>query len=163
VAGTRSSCSTSSSGQIVSTSPSGVELLFDMLADVRSLIRRGQALRTKCARSIGGGCEVSKTRQPMGGNHELVSSDSIYSGHSSSQLLDARFSGCRRYLDYLLIRRTLKHAANSSTDQGGGKRWRRSCRARSQTKQKPWGVFTGRDNARFTAMSALLPKADIAG
>jgi len=56
----------------------------------------------------------------MGGNHELVSPDSIYSGHSSSQLLDARFSGCRRYLDYLLIRRTLKHAASSSTDQGGG-------------------------------------------
>jgi hypothetical protein len=55
-------------------------------------------------------------------NHELVSPDSIYSGHSSSQLLDARFSGCRCYLDYLLIRRTLKHAANSSTDQGGGKR-----------------------------------------
>jgi hypothetical protein len=43
-------------------------------------------------------------------NYELVSPDSIYSGHSSSQLLDARFSGCRRYLDYLLIRRTLKQA-----------------------------------------------------
>jgi hypothetical protein len=41
-------------------------------------------------------------------NHELVSPDSIYSGHSSSQLLDARFGGCRCYLDYLLIRRTLK-------------------------------------------------------
>jgi hypothetical protein len=61
-------------------------------------------------------------RRVLGKNHELVSPDSIYSGHSSSQLLDARFSGCRRYLDYLLIRRTLKHAANSSTDQGGGKR-----------------------------------------
>jgi hypothetical protein len=55
-------------------------------------------------------------------NHELVSPDSIYSGHSSSQLLDARFSGCRCYLDYLLIRRTLKQASDSSTVQGGGKR-----------------------------------------
>jgi hypothetical protein len=55
-------------------------------------------------------------------NHELVSPDSIYSGHSSSQLLDARFSGCRCYLDYLLIRRTLKHAANSSAVHGGEKR-----------------------------------------
>jgi len=45
-----------------------------------------------------------------------VSPDSIYSGHSSSQLLDARFSGYRCYLDYLLIRRTLKQASNSSTD-----------------------------------------------
>lgn len=55
----------------------------------------------------------------MGGNHELVSQDSIYIAHSSSQLLDARFSGCRCYLDYLLIRRTLKHAANSSAVQVG--------------------------------------------
>jgi hypothetical protein len=30
------------------------------------------------------------------------------------------------------------------------------------TKQKPSGVFTGRDNAKFTAMSALPPKADVA-
>jgi hypothetical protein len=30
------------------------------------------------------------------------------------------------------------------------------------TKQKPSGVFTGRYNAKFTAMSALPPKADIA-
>jgi hypothetical protein len=52
----------------------------------------------------------------------MVSPDSVYSGHSSSQLLDARFSGCRCYLDYLLIRRTLKHAANSSTEQDGEKR-----------------------------------------
>jgi hypothetical protein len=29
------------------------------------------------------------------------------------------------------------------------------------TKQKPSGVFTGRDNAKFTAMSALPPKADM--
>jgi hypothetical protein len=29
------------------------------------------------------------------------------------------------------------------------------------TKEKPSGVFTGRDNAKFTAMSALPPKADI--
>jgi hypothetical protein len=29
------------------------------------------------------------------------------------------------------------------------------------TKQKPSGVFTGRDNAKFTPMSALPPKADI--
>jgi hypothetical protein len=37
--------------------------------------------------------------------------------------MDARYSGCRRNLDYLLIRRPLlKHASNSSTDQGGGKR-----------------------------------------
>jgi hypothetical protein len=62
--------------------------------------------------------EVAPTEE----NHELVSPDSIYSGHSSSQLLDARFSGSRCYLDYLLICRTLKHATNSSTDQGGGKR-----------------------------------------
>jgi hypothetical protein len=55
-------------------------------------------------------------------NHELVSPDSIYSRHSNSQLLDARFSGCRCYLDYLLIRRTLKRASCSSTDHGGGKR-----------------------------------------
>ena len=54
-------------------------------------------------------------------NHELVYPESIYSGHSSSQLLHGRFSGCRRYLDYLLIRRTVKHAANFSTDQGAGK------------------------------------------
>ena len=55
-------------------------------------------------------------------NHELVSPDSIYSGRSSSQLLDARFSGCRCYLDYLLIRRTLKHATNFSADHGGKRR-----------------------------------------
>jgi hypothetical protein len=29
------------------------------------------------------------------------------------------------------------------------------------TKQKPSGVFTRRDNMKFTAMSALPPKADI--
>jgi hypothetical protein len=55
-------------------------------------------------------------------NHGLVYPENIYSGHSSCQLLDARFSGCRRYLGYLLIRRTLKHESNSSTDHGGGKR-----------------------------------------
>jgi hypothetical protein len=76
--------------------------------------------------------------------------------------LDIRFySGCRRTLDHLLIHRTLKHAANSSTDQGGGKR-RGEGIGEITTKQKPSGVFAGRDNAKFTAMSALLPKADIA-
>jgi hypothetical protein len=70
-------------------------------------------------------------------NHELVSPDSIYSGHSSSQLLDARFSGCRCYLDYLLIRRTLKHAANSSTDHDGGKR--RSVRLVANTRVRGRG------------------------
>jgi hypothetical protein len=81
----------------------------------------------KCARSTAGECWASKTRPPTEAaykeeNHELVYPDSIYSGHSSSQLLDGRYGGCRRALDYLLIRRTLKHAADSSTDQGGGKR-----------------------------------------
>jgi hypothetical protein len=42
-------------------------------------------------------------------------------GIQVSNLDDARFSGCRRNLDYLLIRRPpLKHAANSSAVQGGG-------------------------------------------
>jgi hypothetical protein len=60
----------------------------------------------------------------MGGNHELVYPDNIDSGHSSFQL-DPPYSGCRRNLDYLLIRRPpLKHAANSSTVQDGGKRRR---------------------------------------
>jgi hypothetical protein len=49
---------------------------------------------------------------------------------------------------------------NSSTDQGGGKR-RGEGIGEITTKQKPSGVFAGRDNAKFTAMSALPPKADI--
>jgi hypothetical protein len=69
----------------------------------------------KCARSTAGECWASKTRPPTEAaykeeNHELVYPDSIYSGHSSSELLDGRYGGCRRYLDYLLIRRTLKRA-----------------------------------------------------
>jgi len=56
-------------------------------------------------------------------------------------------------------------------DKAGGlfldrPRWREAVAAKPSgkitTKQKPSGVFTERDNAKFAAMSALPPKADIA-
>jgi hypothetical protein len=77
---------------------------------------------------------------------ELVSPDSIYIGHSSSQLLDARFSGCRCYLDYLLIRRTLKHAAAGSGGRAltgsfsalDRRTWYRPVRTEYATVARPW-------------------------
>jgi len=56
------------------------------------------------------------------GSHDgMVLPENIDSGRSNSQL-DTRHSGCRRTLDHLLSIHSMKHAAVSSTDQGGGKR-----------------------------------------
>jgi hypothetical protein len=75
-------------------------------------------------------------------NHELVSPDSIYSRHSNSQLLDARFSGCRCYLDYLLIRRTLKRVLLFN-----GPRWREAAFGhhvwQTKTCRSGWHTATG--------------------
>jgi hypothetical protein len=51
----------------------------------------------------------------------MVLPENIDSGRSNFQL-DTRHSGCRRTLVYLLSIHSMKHAAVSSTDQGGGKR-----------------------------------------
>jgi hypothetical protein len=91
----------------------------------------------------------------------MVWPNNIDSGRSNSQLGDR--SRCCRHcnLVHLLSIHSLKHAANSSTVQGSGKR-RGEGIGEITTKQKPSGVFAGRDNAKFTAMFALPPKADIA-
>jgi hypothetical protein len=79
--------------------------------------------RTRAAGNIGAKVMRPPTEAAYGEeSHGMVWPDNIDSGHASFQL-DTRYSGCRRTLDYLLsIHRTLKHAAVSSTDHGGGKR-----------------------------------------
>jgi hypothetical protein len=64
----------------------------------------------------------ASTERPMGRKAmNWFGPDNIDSGHASFQL-DTRYNGCRRTLGHLLSIHSLKHAADSSTDHGGGKR-----------------------------------------
>ena len=78
--------------------------------------------RTRAAGNIGAKVMRPPTEAAYGEeSHGMVWPDNIDSGHASFQL-DTRYNGCRRTLGHLLSIHSLKHAADSSTDHGGGKR-----------------------------------------
>jgi hypothetical protein len=87
----------------------------------------------------------------------MVWPDNIDSGRSNSQLGDR--SRCCRHcnLVHLLSIHSLKRASDSSTDQGGRKRWRRSRRARSQ-RRKSHRAFLRDATTRSSLRCPLYPQ-----